>query len=206
MGLCVCTCWQSDDKQVSSTQACNSTISENSSRNKERETRTLWLLAAGIDLLLSVAPLWKTKHTSHNKRTTIWAISRLWYIHASQREMKIGRLLFSRSTMIFWVPRTQGDGQPCMNTVVSHTIDVKTPRSLVLKYKFELTRVGSQEEEQHIINKLLPLLTERIIAPSQPSNPYVVFGRRLARQERAKTRWQGFDVSIREYSRTWIWR
>jgi hypothetical protein len=154
----------------------------------------------------SVVPLWKTKHTSHNKRTTIWAISRLWYIHAPQREMKIGRLLFSRSTMIFfgW---TQGDhGQPCMYTVVSHTIDVKTPRSLVLKYKFELTRVGSQEEEQHIINKLLPLLTERIIAPSQPSNPYVVFGRRLARQERAKTRWQGFDVSIREYSRTWIWR
>jgi hypothetical protein len=104
------------------------------------------------------------------------------------KEMKIGRLLFSRSTMIFfgW---TQGDhGQPCMYTVVSHTIDVKTPRSLVLKYKFELTRVGSQEEEQHIINKLLPLLTERISAPSQPSNRYVVFGRRLARQEQAKTR------------------
>jgi hypothetical protein len=92
--VCLHACWQSDDKQVSSTQACNSTISENSSRNKERETRTLWLLAAGIDLLLSVAPLWTTKHTSHNKRTTIWAISRLWYIHASQRRWKLGDSYF----------------------------------------------------------------------------------------------------------------
>jgi hypothetical protein len=95
MGLCVCTCWQSNDKQVSSTQACNSTISENSSRSKERERPELCGCLLALTCF-SVAPLWNTKHTSHNKRTTIWAISRLWYIHASQREMKIGRLLFSR--------------------------------------------------------------------------------------------------------------
>ena len=73
-----------------------------------------------------------------------------------------------------------------MNTVVSHTIGVKTPQSLVLKYKSELTRAGSQEEEQHIINKLLPSFdgTDYCAKPSQATHTSYSDGVWLVKNER----------------------